>query len=470
MDNFLYQQLADKVSGWIEQRTLLPGEKIPSVRTLSQRENVSLGTVLQAYILLENRGIIEARPQSGYYVRLQTRELPPEPSISRPSISASIVGSAEVIARIHEANAQPDVIPLGGAVPGPELLPTHRLNRIMASVARHTTGQQHLYADRQGVGILRHQIARRSVNWGGALRPDEIVITNGGTEAIYLCLCAVAEMGDTIAVESPTYYGFLQMIEALGMKALEIPSDSRDGMDLTALKNALHKNQVKACLVISNFNNPLGSCMPISRKKQLVELLEKNKVALIEDDIYGDLYFTAERPEVCKNFDKYGNVLLCSSFSKVLSPSYRVGWVAPGQYLNQIKKLKFTTTSSSPFPTQATIAEMLKSGGYDRHLRRIRKAYSLQVHNMMQAIRKYFPEGTRCTRPRGGFVLWVEFPSTIDSMELHRRAMKEKISIVPGPLFSARGRYKNFIRLNCSHPWSDKIEQALIMLGKLAAR
>jgi DNA-binding transcriptional MocR family regulator len=468
LDPYLYEQIANKIAVLIEKKTFRPGEKVPSVRRMSLQENVSISTVLQAYVLLEDRGLIEARPQSGYYVRLQRRSLPPEPVTSTPSASATRVNVSELVASIHDANTRRDIVPFGAATPSPELLPIRKLNRILAAIARDSDGDEHSYGMMQGSEELRHQIARRSVDWGCSFSSEDLIITFGCTEAINLCLRSVAQPGDTIAVESPTYYGFLQIIESLKMKALEIPTHPRDGICLDALDAAIKKNPVKACLFAPNFNNPVGSCMPDSKKRQLVDLLAHQEIPLIEDDIYGEIYFGTDRPKVCKAFDKHGFVLLCSSFSKCLSPAYRVGWTAPGRFKDDVRRLKLMNTLSCVLPTQITVAEMLRSGGYDHHMRRIRKAYSSQVQTMAEAIGQYFPRGTRVTRPEGGFVLWVEMPAHVDSLELYKKAMNAKISIAPGSLFSPKQLFRNCIRVNCAHPWSDQLDTALATLGRLA--
>jgi len=468
LDPYLYEQIANKIAILIEKKTFRPGEKVPSVRRLSLQEKVSISTVLQAYVLLEDRGLIEARPQSGYYVRLQRRSLPPEPAISSPSLSATSVNVSELVASIHDTIARRDIVPFGAATPSPELLPIRKLNRILAGIARDSDGEEHSYGIAQGSEELRHQIARRAVDFGCTFSGDDLVITFGCTEAINLCLRAVAQPGDTIAVESPTYYGFLQIIESLNMKALEIATHPRDGICLEALDSAITKNTVKACLFATNFNNPLGSCIPDAKKKQLVDLLARRQIPLIEDDIYGEIYFGTDRPKVCKAFDKHGLVMLCSSFSKSLSPAYRVGWSAPGRFKDEVRRLKLMNTLSCVLPTQITIAEMLRGGGYDHHMRRIRKAYASQVQNMAEAVGQYFPRGTRVTRPQGGFVLWVEMPPAVDSLELYRKALQSKISIAPGSLFSPKQQYRNCIRMNCAHPWSEKIHAAIATLGRFA--
>jgi len=465
---YLYEQVVDRITTLIDRGTLRPGERISSVRKLSSQLRVSVSTVLQAYLLLEDRGFIEARPQSGFYVKLRPRNLPPEPKSSNPSLSATKVGVAELLAKVFEAARNPDFVPLATAIPSPDLLPTKQLNRFMAWVARHRGQQGMQYDFPPGNEALRRQVARRSLDWGCSLSPGDVVTTCGAMEALNLCLRAVANPGDTIAIESPTFYGILQA--SLGMKALEIPTHPRDGIDLEALEHALKKNKVKACLLVPNFNNPLGSCMSDKNKKQLVEMLGRREIPLIEDDVYGDIYFGTVRPKVAKAFDKEGMVLLCSSFSKTIAPGYRVGWVAPGRFRSQIEHLKSMNTVATATLPQMAVARFLESGGYDRHLRKLRKALATQVQRVILAVSQYFPEGTRVTRPAGGFVLWVELPKRVDSIELYRKALEERISIAPGPIFSAKQKYQNFIRLSCGQLWSERLEQAIMTLGRLAGK
>ncbi|HWO40314.1 MAG TPA: PLP-dependent aminotransferase family protein [Candidatus Eisenbacteria bacterium] len=469
-ESYLYEQVVEKMTGLIGQGVLRPGDRIPSVRRLSLQMHVSISTVLQAYLLLESRGLIEARPQSGYYVKVRAEKIPPEPRTSTPYASATPVGVGELVSKVLQAASHPEIVPLGAGVPSPDLLPVRQLNHVMAAIGRRRGAAAIGYDFPPGNEGLRRQIARRSLDWGCHLSTDEIVTTCGGMEALNLCLRAVANPGDTIVIESPTFFGVLQVIESLKMKALEIATHPRDGIDLEALERAVKRNKVRACILIPNFNNPLGSCMPEKNKKSLVEILARREIPLIEDDIYGDLYFGVTRPKTVKAFDKHGLVLLCSSFSKNLAPGYRVGWTAPGRFKFKVEQLKFMNTLATASLPQMTIAQFLDSGGYDRHLRRLRKSLATQVQRISLAISRYFPEGTRVTRPSGGFVLWVELPKSVNSLELHRKALREKISIIPGCLFSAKKRYQNFIRLSCGHPWSDRLEQALITLGRLAGK
>lgn len=468
VSEYRYEQVAAKISQLIHRGTLRPGERIPSVRRISRQEGVSISTALQAYFLLEDRGLIEAKPQSGFYVRMQTRRLPPEPQIIFPPQAATKVGVGDLVSSILKAGRNPNIVPLGVAAISPELFPTAKLHRMLASVARRAGHQANRYDFAPGNYELRHQIARRSLDWGCSLSADDVVVTTGCTDALNLCLRAVAGPGDVIAVESPTYFVVLTIIEALGMKALEVPTYPREGVCLDELQGALERRKVKACLFMTNFHNPMGSCMPDEKKKKLAEILAQREIPLIEDDIYGDLHHGTGRPKVAKAFDKKGLVLLCSSFSKTLAPGHRVGWAAPGRFREQVERLKNISTAGNAVLPQMMIAEFLKSGGYDHYLRHIRKAYIRQMELTSRAIGKFFPEGTRITRPSGGIVLWVELPGSVDALALYQAASEKNISVAPGPIFSASQGYQNFIRVNCGNLWSERIEEALLVLGRLA--
>jgi DNA-binding transcriptional MocR family regulator len=324
------------------------------------------------------------------------------------------------------------------------------------------------YAFPPGHIALRRQIAKRMTELGCPVDPDALVITNGCQEALGLALRALTQPGDVVAIESPTFYGLLQVIEALGLKALEIPTHPHDGISIEALEFALQQWPVRACIVSPNFSNPLGSAMSTARKRALVDLLGQKNIPLIEDDVYGDLGFDGARPGIAKTFDNDG-VVYCSSFSKTLTPGLRIGWIAAGRYQAQIEYHKYVLNLAAPTAPQLAVAELLERGGYDRYLRQARRDYATAVARMIGAVEMYFPDGTRVTQPQGGFVIWVEFPTAIDGNILYQQALTHGISIAPGTMFSATGRYRNFIRLNCAVPWDTRTEKAIVRLGQLAS-
>jgi DNA-binding transcriptional MocR family regulator len=463
---YRYEQIAEEVIHLIKSGTFRSGDRIPSVREMSRQKQMSISTVLQAYYLLEAQGFIEARQRSGVYVSTRIPGAMPEPEISSPELDPGKVSVWQLVKMILRDAQNPKLVPLGAAFPNASLLATQKLNRIQASIGRRKKEMSGMYdLPPEGCKALRVQIAKNSVRAGCNLAPGDIVTTSGCTEAINLSLRSVCKRGDTIAIESPASFDVLQCVEALELKALEIPTHPREGISLEALEFAIQHTPVQACVVTSNFNNPLGSCIPDTKKKDLVTLLAGQEIPLIEDDVFGEIFFTGRRPVVAKSYDQKGLVMLCSSFSKDIAPAYRVGWAAPGRFREQVEWLKYTSTMATATLPQLAIAEFLASGGYHHHMRGIRRAYERNVASMVQAVERHFPEGTRTTRPTGGFVVWVQLPDGIDSMELYKKSLKQGIAITPGYIFSSTDRYRNFIRLNAAN-WSETIERALEKLGK----
>lgn len=464
----LYEKLADEIARSIRDGVLRVGDKLPSVREACATRGVSPSTVFQAYYLLEARGLIRARPRSGYYVNTRGDSLPPEPDTSHPDGESTELAISERIFDILGSVRNRDVTPLGSAFPSPLLFPLPRLAQAMAAHLKRQDPLDTMEDLSPGNPALRRQIALRYLIDGMDVGVDEIVITNGALEALNLCLQAVARPGDTVIVEAPTFYGALQALERQGLKALEVPTHPRTGVDLDAMESAIKRHRPKACWLMTQFQNPLGSLMPDDKKRQLVELLARHEIPLIEDDVYGELYFGAARPVPAKAYDQHGLVLHCSSFSKCLAPGYRIGWASAGRYTQRVQRLKLSSTLSASGPAQGALAEYLEQGGYDRHLRRLRETLQAQQDLMANAIAQGFPAGTRVTRPQGGFFLWLDMPAAVDALALHRQALARGISVAPGPIFSASGQFGNALRLNYGHPWSASQADAIRALGEMA--
>jgi DNA-binding transcriptional MocR family regulator len=463
----VYLQLADLLEGMIASRSLQPGDRIPSVRHFSRQQRVSVPTALQAYATLETRGILEARPKSGFYVRLRQIQIPPEPAPSSAPPRITAIGHPDPVASLLSDHANSKLVPLGAALPSAELLPGQKLTRIMSSIGRRLGANSIDYDMTPGSEMMRRELARRSLDWGCALTAADFVVTVGATEALSLALRATCQPGDTVAVESPTYFGLASMLRELQLNALPIPVNSADGMDLDLLEKQLRKVRVAACVSIPNFHNPTGFVMPQEHKRRLYEICVKRGVPLIEDDTYGDLQHMGARPHCLKAFDTQGAVILCGSYSKKLAPGYRVGYVAGGRWHAQISALKQASTLNGALLPTLAVAEFLKNGGYDRYLRSVCQAYRQQVEQMRAAVVNSFPKGICLSRPKGGFMLWCELPRRVDSLKLFHLAREAGISIAPGPMFSPTGDFRNFIRLNCGYPWSVSIERAVGKLGRL---
>jgi len=464
----LYEEVCARISAMIGKGTYRAGERIPSIRALSRQMRVSVNTVMGAYAQLENSGLIEARPQSGYFVRSPLPEAAAVPATidAAKGIVPNPVTIGDTALQVMAALANPLLVPLGGGVPNSDLLPMDKLNRMLTSEAKRFRLQSISYPPAQGHKLLRTQIARRSLDSGCSLAPEDIVVTSGCVEAMNLALQATCCPGDTVAIGSPVYPTFLKSIQWMGLKVLEIPSNG-EGMNLEVLDYAIRHNPVSACITIANFNNPLGSLMPDGKKRELVTLLSRHDIPLIEDDVYGDLAHGPARPVSTKAFDEKGLVLYCSSFSKTLAPGYRVGWIAPGRYRQKVEQLKVLLNIATASPTQLAIAEFLTNGGYDHHLRTLRRVYARQTAQAREAVGRHFPPGTRVSRPEGGYILWVEMPEGFDAFKLYEAALQKGIGIAPGTIFTLGDGYGNCFRLNAAF-WSERIEQALETLGGMA--
>lgn len=463
-----YEQLADDVAQAIREGLLRPGERLPSVRQTCQRRGLSPSTVFQAYGLLELRGLIEARPRSGFYVRAQRAAPRPQPRAAVPRSEATEVEVSELAFDLLEAAQDAAVVPLGSAFPAAHLFPFDALARSGARAMRRIKPAEITSARIAGEPGLRQALRRRHALQGVALAEEELVITNGAMEALNLCLQAVTRPGDVVVVESPTFYAALQALERLRLRAVEVATDPREGVDLAALAELLDRQRVGACWFMPSFQNPLGALMPASRKQALVALLARRGVPLIEDDVYGELYAELRRPPPAKAFDREGLVLHCASFSKCLAPGYRVGWAAAGRYARTVQRLKMMSSLATAIEPQRAIADYLAQGGYDRHLRQLRAALAEERQRAHRLIERHFPAGTRVTRPAGGYFLWLELPPAVDALKLHQQAMAQGISTAPGVLFSADRRFTHHLRLNVGHPGDPRIGPALRTLGELA--
>ena len=467
----LYLEVAYRIEQLIEKKALKIGDKLLSTRALSKEQGISLSTAFQAYYHLESKGLIEARPQSGYYVKFSPQHTLNIPTCCDPIDEIMPVTVDEMISSVYSDLRSDKILSFSLGAPDSSLLPAAKLNKSVMHVLRSSKDSCLSYEHIQGNELLRKQIARLSFNWGGALSDDDIVVTAGCMEALSLCLRAVTRPGDAVATEGPTFYGIFQVMQSLGLNVVEIPTDPVAGIDIDYLEHAIGKFNIKACLFVPNFNNPLGSCIPDDRKKQLVEMLAIKEIPLIEDDIYGELYFGKARPKTCKTFDKKGLVLNCGSFSKSLAPGYRIGWTVPGRFKERIISLKRMNSIATNTLAQNAIAHFLQNGRYELHLRHLRKDLHTQCLRYLQAISDFFPDDTKVTRPQGGFALWLEVNKKIDSYSLHRKALKHKVGIAPGQIFSTQGQqYQNYFRITFGLPWSSRVEEGLKTLGELVKK
>ena len=467
-DIYLYQQVTQLIIHQIDRGTLRPGDRLPSLRQLSNSLNLSLPTVKQGYQELERRGLVQSRPQSGFYVLGQQRN--PMIRMARQRVcKPAEVGCRPLIEQVHEGLHRPGNVPLGIANPSMARPAAKALHRAMKRVMARAEERSLSYAPVTGEPGLRRQLAFRYLDSGGNVDPDDVLITNGAQEALTIALMAVAQRGAVIAVESPTYFGLLELIESLGMLALEIETSPVTGVSCDALRAALDSYAIKACMFTSAVNNPLGSVTTDKHRQLLVSMLEERGIPLIEDDVYTDLVFDGPRPTASQFYSRDNLVLTCGSFSKTLAPGYRIGWLLPGRYSAVARRLKRALSCSSGLLQQMTLGEFISTGNYERRLKTLRGILKQNCERMQALIANHFPDNTRVSQPRGGSVLWLELPK-VNSARLFERALEQGISLCPGMIFSPTGRYQNFIRLSFGLPWNETLENAIRKLGEIVLK
>ena len=459
MRQYQYQKLVEHFSQDIQQGVLLPGTKMPSIRDLARTRHISKSTVITAYSRLEASGLIESRPKSGFFVCAQKLEglRLNSPDKSQPKLKPTIVSTNQVIVDIMEKAASFDLLPDIDPQPGNIEL------RQCLSRAQRNQGilEQHYYDEPLGLQALREQIAQRTHHAKRFISSDEVVITHGCQHSLLLALMALTKPGDIVAIESPGFYGAIQLLETLNIKVIELPSSSSTGIDIDAFEQAIRQWEINALIVAPNYSTPSGACMPDTAKVQLLELCIAHQVTIIEDDVYSDLFFGLSKPRSIYSFDSTGNVILCSSFSKSLSRDLRVGWILPGKYIQKVKQLKVVTSIATSITTQLGVAMYLVQGSYERYLKQRRRELEGQSIQWQNAIKKYFSSVVSCSNPKGGMALWAELPPRIDTLKLYTEAQKQSITITPGPLFSAQKRYQNFLRISFSEELTAKRKNVL---------
>lgn len=463
-----YAQIAQGLARLIDESVFRPGAKLPSARELAAQHSVSLSTAVQAFHWLEERQLIVARPKSGYFVFPRDAG-PALPATSSPPPHSLVVRSLSRIEQLDPEDLPGIDVNFAGACPDdPRLFNEDQLRVAVQRAARSQRRSLITYQDTIGIDALRLAITRRALHLGCHFNPHQLLVTGSCIHAVHLCLKAVTQPGDVVALESPTHFGFLDLLESLNLRALEIPTHPRDGMSLSALQLALDTQPVKAVLSVPTLSNPLGAVMSLSDKRSLVRLITKHQVPLIEDVVFNDLLASDEHRKAAKAFDVDGWVMACGSFSKTLSPGIRLGWCEAGRWHLDVARLKRVYGVPTNAVLEHALADLLSQSGYEPRLRRLSHQLQKRLEEARQIISESFPFGTRVSRPRSGYTLWVELPSTINSMALFKQTLNEGICFGPGAFFSATDRFDHCLRLSFAGPWTVKEQRALRRIGQLA--
>jgi len=470
-----YDQIINRIKDLVRLETLKDGERVPSVRSMSKQMGVSVMTVLEGYRRLENMGLIESRPQSGYYVcssalrRAHQLARPPQATRLDIALRTEAVMIPKAVERLLALALRKGVLPLGTGMPAPDFFPSEELSIRLARAARTDPKLVNRYCVGRGHHSLVKMISRWMIEAGCAVPEEEIVVTAGATQALMLAIRSLTRPGDTVAVESPGYYGFYSLLQFFNLKAVEIPCDPQSGLAVDALQTILRQGLKPACLILSpSYSNPTGGVMPDDNKEALVKLCLKHNLPIIEDDTFGELTFNTYRPRPLKALAP-DRVIYVGSFSKILAPGYRIAWLAGGRHTSDILRCHAMSVLATPVATQLALASYLRDGGLKRHLRLLRKKYKVNAGLLQDKIALFFPAGTRTSNPQGGHFLWVELPPGQDAVMLSAAAAEEGISIAPGVLFSSRQHYRRNFRLNFAVKWNEEVEKAIARLGELSS-
>ncbi|MCY0966615.1 PLP-dependent aminotransferase family protein [Parathalassolituus penaei] len=460
---FRYQQLEQQLLAGIQQQRWRLGERLPSIRDLCQQFEASKATVQHALQRLEAQGLLEARPKSGFYVTLRPGAISPPQARNRLE-PPQPVNVSQLLLDIMRRSAAFDILP---GRPSGDLPPgIVALNRSIGRALRRQRGDDYLYYDDPaGLPALREQLCLHLSRRGCQLPVDQLAITSGCQHALFLALMACCKAGDVVAVESPGFYGLLQLLEQLQLQVIEIPSPTSTGMDPDALEAALARWPIRACIVSPAFSTPGGALMPDAHRQRLLTLAEQHDMAMIEDDIYADTAF-ATPPDPLKALDQHGRVILCSSFSKSLSRDLRLGWISGGRWHARILHLKLVTQLASSRSLQQGVADFLEDGSFSSHLRRQKYLLREQRDRLLAALR-IWPGNHRISTPEGGLAVWLELDQDADTLTLYPQALQAGVVITPGPLFSASGQFHHCLRLSFAHDWTPSRLQALQTLSGL---
>jgi DNA-binding transcriptional MocR family regulator len=324
------------------------------------------------------------------------------------------------------------------------------------------------YTTSLGTLALRNAVALRALHLGCALNAGDIVITSSCINAVAMCLQAVTQHGDMVAIESPTFFGFLDLLESLGLKAFALPTHPLTGVSLPALQLALDTQPIKALLLVPTLSNPLASVMPLTHKRALAKLVAAYKVPLIEDVVFNDLLATDARRRAVKAYDTGGWVMTCGSFAKTVAPGIRLGWVEAGRWTQALATLKRVQGMSTNAVLEYALADLLTQGSYEAHLRRLCILMKQRLGQARKIIQTHFPAGTRVNEPPAGYTLWVELPVKVNSMQLFEACKALGITIGPGLLFCASQSYQHFLRLSFAGAWDTREQSALATVGQQA--
>ncbi|AZA76891.1 PLP-dependent aminotransferase family protein [Chryseobacterium sp. G0186] len=463
MKSYIYEVFTKIIEEQIRNGIFQPKDRLPSVREIKERYNISTSSVQSGFESLVIKGLIESVPRSGYFVSQITEEPISKMKMKLPQVVRDEVFMKNVMLTSKRSSEHRS---FNNTVPGDLLIPQKLILRTMQEVIREKGASLLRYYPSNGLEALRKQIARHMGMHGCQLNPDELIITDGALQALTIALSSVTKAGDIVAVDSPCVFSILEVIANLGLKVVEIPVHYRSGFDTEYFRKICAENKISALVVTPNFHNPTGIMMSDATKKELVGIAETYELCIIENDLYSDLYFEEKRPSCIKNFDKKGLVMTYSSFSKTLAPGIRLGWLYAGSFYSKAERTKFALGRSVSPIYQELITQLLQDNKYERHLRSFRKKMSQQAFQLLEVLRKHFPEDSYFHKPQGGYSIWGQMPGNMDMLKFYQYCEEHQVLFTPGGTFSMTDQYSHHFRIVFTERITSESLEVLKKIGE----
>ncbi|CAL1517180.1 PLP-dependent aminotransferase family protein [Chitinophaga sp. MM2321] len=468
MKRYRYEAFAAVIEKNIREGVYKPGQKLPSVRILKEKYKTSISTIQNGYEHLIFKGLVDSIPKSGYYVSNNPVHAGKMKIVRKAPVVRDAVFQNNLALTTSLSSGRNTLSEFNVAAPGDLLVPQKLLLRTMQQVIREHGASLLRYYPSNGAVALKDNIVKRAAGYNTIFNAGELIITDGALQALYIALAAVCIPGDVIAVESPCVFSALEVIRMLRLKVIEIPTDHHTGFDIDYLKRACEKTSIKAILVTPNFQNPTGILLSEDQKKQLLGIAMHYGIPLIENDVYGDLNFSGQRPCNIKAFDDSGLVMTYTSYSKTLAPGIRLGWLSPGKFFRQAEQIKFSLGSTVSPVYQETVNRLLDSSSYDRHIRAFRMQLAKNAYHTIHLLSAYFPAGTTVITPDGGYNIWAQMPEKTDMESFYRHCEKVGVRFTPGYTFTFSHAFNRSFRIVFADKYSPKREKAIKQAGQKA--
>jgi len=460
-----YESVVDLIKRRIHTGTLKVGDRLPSVRQLSEDIGYSTMTVHHAYELLEAEGVCEARPRSGFYVVDLPAPMTEPGSNNHDGDGQTLKNLPDALLQICYSN---ELGAFGSFYPSPDLFDRNDINRLLRQLLRQ--GESRLVGcdSPQGDVQLRHEISRRVSRRGCIVTDGDIIVGNTSMSCFDMCLNAFTKPGDVVLVESPSYFPMLAGLNRKSLSMVEIYSHPRSGIDPEQFLHLVRANSIRVALLMGSHHYPTGVTYSEQAMRRVVEIARQHQVLILENDMFSDLSYDGSRQPSFKQHDPSDIVVQFGSFTASLPPAYGLGWIIAGTHTRRLMTHQYTHgLNSGDGIVQRAIATFLAIRSQDRHLRRLRGALAARMQRGLDLIAEHFPRECVVSPPAGGFMCWVRGPVGFNATDALLQAVESDFSFLPGPIFSIEASFRNFVALNFSFPWTAQNQTYLAKLGEM---